>query len=149
MIKEIKKEQIEGNFRGYLWYSDAVFPKLIWDEPVTKDMLKSFPFVIEGQLYDQKNRIAIRIANIDGAYHVAQMQLPANFAENQTYYASNKFARYSSKQEEHYDLQLNFYTHYEEKESQLQSGFVTKQPVWTAFVGFSEDDLVKPKKEEA
>ena len=141
MIKPIEIDQISGNFRGYLWYSDAVFPKLIWDETVTRTTLSKHPFVVEGQLFDAARQVSVRIAHIDGAYRIAQMELKGitNWqAQMQHYYASTKFAAFSRQQGDSYRLQLQYYTHHADVESPLQPGFSIRQPQWTAFVGFSE-----------
>ncbi len=70
---EINKlqEYSRYNFEGYLWYSDKASPEVI--NGVVNDLhtkCTDLPFIVEGFLYSEANKISIHIRNYDGKYHI-------------------------------------------------------------------------------
>lgn len=133
-------DRLGGNYKGYLWCSDQPFPNMIDGESATSGWLGELPFVVEGQLFDDARKSSLRIIHIDGRYRIAEMHVPHDYAQrSHVYYASSKFAKFSDKDNAEYDLQLRFYTHYEEQPTPDTDDFAAELPAWTAFVGFSEE----------
>lgn len=76
LIKNIVIEIPAGKFTGFLWKSDQkpYEVKVLNDEmtePITLDASEN-PFVVEGQLYDDKSKKSYSIKYIDGLYWLIQ-----------------------------------------------------------------------------
>ena len=79
MNSKIELSQIPQNseYEGYIWMSDQQKPES--DSSKLNAMLNKVnsdnPFIVEGQLYDQKNKKSFSITYIDGEYIVNQYSM--------------------------------------------------------------------------
>lgn len=89
-----KQDKIEipssGTMEGYVWWSDQTSPQVY--EQGTFGGLESRasdnPFVIEAQLYDDKERVSYGIKHVDGHYIVCKHEgVERNASEEQSYVA--------------------------------------------------------------
>lgn len=86
-ITEIKK----GKYQGYLWYSNENTPRLFNNELLNKVITlenEENPFIIEGQLCDEKYSYSIKY--VDGHY-LAYRFLLAELSTNPKDYTEYKF----------------------------------------------------------
>lgn len=117
-------------YEGYIWYSDSEKPKIFKNEKFNADLLTKLPFVVEGMLYAEKEKISIRIVNIDGAYRIAKMTLeniPPEYVVD--YFAKEVFGKASK---------IRMYQHWEEKEDVINNNRPVLCPSWSAFIGFKK-----------
>lgn len=132
-IEGIKDKQNipQLEYSGYLWYSDEKQPVIIdAKQKFSSEMLQNLPFVVEGMLYADAEKISIRIVNIDGKYFISKMKISQPSAGNiYTFFAKSHFGK---------GQKIRVYEHYEEKADVLNDGMKVLQPVWTAFLGFEK-----------
>lgn len=117
-------------YEGYLWYSNATEPKILEGQQFSPDQLTKLPFVVEGMLYAEKEKVSIRIVNIDGAYRIAKMTLeyiPKEYIT--TYFAKEQFGK---------NWKIQMYQHWVEKEDAINDNRLVLCPTWSAFVGFKK-----------
>lgn len=117
------------NYEGYLWYSDKSKPEIINSEkPFEKSMLKVLPFVIESNLWAEKEKISISIKNIDGEYQIFKYHLnDVNIKTNSQTYLAHDLGEV---------IEFTLFQHWTEEEDPLCEGMKTLVPSWTAFTGF-------------
>lgn len=134
--KKISKEAIpyQHTYQGYLWYSDAKEPEVIDNVPFTPDMLTPMPFVVEGNLYSKDAGISIQIRNVDGDYHIAQIDLSnleIGTFNKQTYigHRTSDFPKYAMIEA------------WEKVQDEQLDGLTTLEPIWSAFYGFQKSQL--------
>ena len=122
--KKINIEEIpSGNFEGYYWFSDSPKPEIIKSEEIDKSIFTKLPFVIEANFYCCDTEISIQIKNIDGTYHVAQVDVSE--CDTKTYIG--------------HDIGSDFLVveAWEDSEKDpLLENMTTKIPTWMAFKGF-------------
>ena len=78
-MNQIKINEIDltASYQGYIWLSDASKPIML-DNGKLKDTDKKYfsegqnPFIIEGQLFDEKNKRSFSIKNVDGEMIVVE-----------------------------------------------------------------------------
>lgn len=120
--------EIQGNnWVGYLWYSDQDCPKVYNGEKLILND-EDNPFVIEGQLCDDK--VSYSIKYVDGKYLVKSFTLSELPKENvnDKYFQSH---RMNGKI-------LHFKEYWEEKTDDLCCGMKVLQPGKLVFVGFKK-----------
>ena len=79
------KINMDATYQGYIWLSDASKPIVLNNEKIEKvlvdneeiDLTPFFenninPFIIEGQLFDEKNKRSFSIKNVDGEMIVVE-----------------------------------------------------------------------------
>jgi CRISPR type III-associated protein (TIGR04423 family) len=86
-MNQIKINEIDltASYQGYIWLSDASKPIVLNNEKIEKvlvdneeiDLTPFFenninPFIIEGQLFDEKNKRSFSIKNVDGEMIVVE-----------------------------------------------------------------------------
>ena len=126
--KKIKIEQIpSGNYEGYYWLSNASKPEVIKGQDIDKTKFGVLPFVVEANFYCRDTETSIQIKNIDGIYHVAQIDVKDCDA-----------VKYIG-----HDIGADFLVveAWEVIEDEFLENMKTQVPAWTAFKGF-----VEPKK---
>ena len=77
-IKDIplfKKDKKPILYEGYLWYSDQENPKVLDRQALTLPEEGTNPFVVEGQLYNESEKLSYSIKYVDGQYIVHQFQV--------------------------------------------------------------------------
>jgi len=118
------------NYEGYIWYSNAQQPEVIKGKFDIK-RLTLLPFVIEGNLWNEHDKISINIKNIDGNYliNIFDLKTVANFFENTQEYVSHRIEHAKA---------YKIYQHWEAIEDDLCEKMSSYQPTWNAFVGFSK-----------
>src|SRR5690625_3500456 len=117
---------------GYLWYSNAPTPKKI--TKIKQENFSELPFIIEGNLYDEKEGISIAIKNIDGEYFITRAfvnNLSKDQVTHQEFVVSNKLEGIKK---------IKMLQYWEEtEEDELLKGMKTLIPGWKAFIGFKKD----------
>ena len=129
MCKINIKQIPDLDYEGYLWYSNQSKPKIINSKnPFKKSLLTQLPFVIEGNLWAEKEKISLNFKNIDGEYQIFKYDLnKLNIEENsQTYIAHNLVGI----------QEFTLYQHWKEKKDPLCENMKTLVPSWSAFTGF-------------
>jgi CRISPR type III-associated protein (TIGR04423 family) len=128
----IKIEKIpDYDFEGYYWFSNANQPIVKHQGGIDQSIFKPMPFIIEANFYARKEKISIQVKNIDGRYHVAQIDLnnlDNNKCDKQDYIAHDLGDIQSFRMIEAWE---------EEKENNLLEGMTTLVPTWAAFAGFN------------
>lgn len=119
-----------GIYKGYLWKSDEQKPKVYNNESLDTLLLNNCenPFIIEGQLYDEKSQKSYSIRYIDGeywAYEYDLNELKMDFTEH-LYIASFENAQ----------GKLNFRQYWREKKDNLCEDMMILYPAEFVFVGF-------------
>lgn len=67
----------QGNYQGYLWYSDASEPDVVNGPIASINLKKVSPrFIVEGYLYDEINHKSYSVKMIDGEYRASCCQIP-------------------------------------------------------------------------
>ncbi|MDA8972508.1 TIGR04423 family type III CRISPR-associated protein [bacterium] len=118
------------DYEGYLWYSDANQPEIFEGKKFTPDQLTTLPFVVEGMLYAAKEKVSIRIVNIDGAYRISKVTLDNIPKELVTeYFAKKEFGEF---------IKIKMYQHWEEKEDIINNNRPVLSATWSAFIGFKK-----------
>ncbi len=76
MKKKIEIKDIPDNipFEGYVWMSDETKPKVLQNKLFACDTIGTNPFVIEGLLWDKKNKVSYHITH-SGKYYVYRYNL--------------------------------------------------------------------------
>lgn len=117
------------NYEGYLWWSHQTSPNVLNDEPISQLPEGKNPFIIEGQLYDDKNKKSYSIRFIDGGYMVKSFDLnnlkELEFIDKQ--YLPNRLDGVK---------QLCFKEFWRPVEDKLCEGMDVLQPAEIVFVGF-------------
>jgi CRISPR type III-associated protein (TIGR04423 family) len=80
-MNQIKINEIDltASYQGYIWLSDASKP-IVLDNGKLKDTDKKYfsegqnPFIIEGQLFDEKNKRSFSIKNVEGRMIVVKYE---------------------------------------------------------------------------
>lgn len=75
----------EGTYEGYLWYSDQKQPVIYTKEnPLEVLQLdnQDNPFVIEGQLCDEKSHVSYSIKYVDGHYIIKEYDIRIQSSES-------------------------------------------------------------------
>lgn len=125
-ITEIPKDTL---FEGYYWYSNKQSPELIMGEAIQQCWFTELPFVIEANFYARTEQISIQIRHLDGAYHVAKIDL-SQLAEgnyDKLTYIGHDIGKRKFDIIEAWELQSD----------DLLEGMETLVPTWTAFAGFT------------
>lgn len=112
------------NYEGYLWYSDEPKPEFVKGK-LDKTKLTKLPFVIEGNLWAETEKVSINIKNIDSEYVVTKFDIPSKFS-------SNEYLAHDLEGVDKYKM----YQHWEESTEDLPIGMSSLQPAWAAFTGF-------------
>lgn len=126
MCKEIT------NCVGYIWWSDKAEPEIIQNKPV---VLKSeeIPFIIEGQLFDDKSKISYSIKYVDGQYILKDYIVAEKDYESPNVVKEYRSYRMGEKI-------LKFLEYWESQEDELCLGMKVLQPTKVVFVGFKEEE---------
>lgn len=132
MHKEVNLTSLGGKkFQGYLWYSDAEAPVLLEQETVKDEHFTKLPFIIEGNLYCEAERLSVQIKNIDGVYKITSVVLPQ--PQHPNYFLES----YIAHDVKGYRKFLLFEA-WEAETDDLLSGMGCLQPAWSAFAGFEK-----------
>ena len=120
-----------GNYQGYIWESDKTAPNVIngyygglslSDEP-------SNPFIVEGQLFNNEEKISYSISFVDGRYIVQKFDLkilPENDTKEETYLPGFDNA----------PGDLHFLSIWREEADPLCEGMMVLVPCENVFVGY-------------
>lgn len=126
MCKEIT------NCVGYIWWSDKAEPEIIQNKPV---VLKNeeIPFIIEGQLFDDKSKISYSIKYVDRQYILKDYIVAEKDYESPNVVKEYRSYRMGEKI-------LKFLEYWESQEDELCLGMKVLQPTKVVFVGFKEEE---------
>lgn len=119
------------SYQGYLWISDKDWPEVFQDKslPAWPDETTN-PFIVEGNLYDEKNKLSYLIRFIDGVYHVYRFDL-MQMSEKEFIsksYLPNRFPTNIHK--------LCFREYWEPEQDKFCEKMEVLKPTITAFTGF-------------
>ena len=132
-----------GSYVGYYWMSDAVDPVVVQNtDSSTAARINSIlssenanPFVIEGQLYDEKSKISVSIKYVDGHYILNRYDVEENIEDvDQRKQSSIVLKRYVANRMP--GLKLRFLQYWREQPDPLCCGMPVLQPAEKVFVGF-------------
>ena len=118
---------------GYLWWSDQQKPKVYQDESIDicLDEAKN-PFVVEGQLYDEENKVSYSIKYVDGQYLINKYKVDESDFTN----PDNQIKSYLSNRMD--DRWLKFLSYWEEKKDANCMGMPVLTLTKNVFIGFDE-----------
>lgn len=128
-------------YEGYLWMSDQENPTIYENDSVTLPEEGTNPFVVEGQLYNEKEGLSYSIKFVDGQYIVqeyevteADMKNPDNQVKT---YLSNRMG----------DKKLQFLRYWEEvpdedifTDSNNPNGLPVLTQTKNVFIGFKKQE---------
>ena len=126
---------ITDSFEGYLWYSNMNTPEIFYDKLITDlPTDSSNPFIIEGNLWNSKNKISYLIKYIDGQHHVYEYKFNShddigNCKSVQKKYLPNRFEPRVKK--------LKFLEFWRPVKDEFCNGFDVLQPAELVFIGFN------------
>jgi CRISPR type III-associated protein (TIGR04423 family) len=131
---EIKQIPFDLPFEGYYWYSDKSAPQALDNETISESIfnLNELPFIVEGNLYNDKEKISINIKNIDGEYLITRANLKGLTYKSEEYLAHRLVLNDGTKISK---IKLAHYWQ-ESETDDLLAGMTTLMPVWMAFTGF-------------
>lgn len=118
---------------GYLWWSDQQKPKVYQDEliDICLDEAEN-PFVVEGLLYDERNKESYSIKYVDGQYLINKYKVVDSDFTN----SDNQIKSYlSNRMDDHW---LKFIRYWEEKEDKNCMGMPVLMLTKNVFIGFDE-----------
>jgi len=149
-MNNIKLEDINADckYEGYFWLSDENNPIVFTGEKYLNEecvnhksgnqlinpLLSKNPFIIEGQLFDRRNKISFSIKYIDGEYMISKFTL--SDSEIQSSDSSDKQSYLSKRMD---GRKLCFIQRWKEEKDALCEGFPVLQPEDFVFVGFKKD----------
>jgi len=128
------------NYEGYLWWSDQQKPDVYDNQPIVSQLDKPIwpesvtnPFIIEGNLWDNDNKISYLIRFIDGQYLVYKFELKGISKDQITKhkYLPNRMPGIDK---------LKFKEVWEEQPDEFCNGFNVLKPAFIAFVGFEKQE---------
>ncbi|MCH7402135.1 TIGR04423 family type III CRISPR-associated protein [Belliella kenyensis] len=134
-MKKITANDIDYNksYSGYLWYSDESKPKIFNSDILQSSMLTTLPFILEGYLYcPDEGGVCINIKNIDGEYHIHQVNLSdtdQNQLERFSFLASAPFENIGIKK-------FKAIQYWKAEKDELCDGMEVLKPSWIVFEGF-------------
>lgn len=133
-MKKIEVEDVNFDleYEGYLWYSNEPSPEQV--NEISRAHFTTLPFIVEGNLYSAKDKISVRVRNIDGAYFITQgsvKDLPAEQITRQEFVAHKLDGIAKVKMIQYWE---------EPEKDELLEGMKTLKPSWSAFVGFIKND---------
>jgi CRISPR type III-associated protein (TIGR04423 family) len=131
--KVIQIEDIPSlNYGGYLWYSDSRNPLIIKDD-FKPDLLSELPFVVEGNLWAEKEKVSISIKHINGEYIISSFSLDAiDDLESKTKKFISNIPSFT---------QYKIYQHWESVTNENCENMLVAKPVWFAFVGLIKETI--------
>ncbi len=126
-----KDINFDAIYEGYIWMSNSNKPDVINNSVLDKNKFEQGnPFVIEGQLYNEKDRKSISIKYIDGRYLIQCYDITDTDLKEKSYkqYISNRIDR----------KKLKFVQRWIPKADVLCEGMKALQPAELVFIGFGE-----------
>jgi CRISPR type III-associated protein (TIGR04423 family) len=133
-MEKIDIKQIPFNlpFEGYYWYSHKSKPTVLVNKAISEAIFTELPFIVEGNFYNDDEKISINIKNIDGRYLITRANLKGIDYEPQEYLAHRLELEDGTK-----ISKIKLMHHWQESEPDaLLEGMTTLIPVWMAFTGF-------------
>jgi len=120
------------NCVGYIWWSDKAEPEIVQNKSV---VLKNeeIPFIIEGQLFDDKSKTSYSIKYVDGEY-----KLKPYVVADEDFNKSNVVLR---KYQSHRmgGKILQFLEYWKAEKDELCLDMEVLKPTEVVFVGFKEN----------
>lgn len=120
-------------FEGYLWYSDALAPVMLNEQPVEAEQFTRMPFVTEGMLYTKEEKVSIMIRFVNGEYIFTVVDLstitPGWKLQTRSYLANSKLEK---------GLKIRMTHGWEAIPAAACSDFPEFRLQWTAFSGFEK-----------
>ncbi len=126
------------NYEGYLWWSNKKKPDVLQENLLASLPAESDnPFIIEGNLYDEKNKLSCLIKFIDGKYFVYRFNLKeldkTEFIKKE--YLPNRFPKEIEK--------LCFREYWKPEKDEFCEDMDVLKPAMTVFVGFKKQEEKK------
>lgn len=140
------KQPIQGNFEGYIWWSNEREPKLCkaCDTTVLELDDEKNPFIVEALLWDKARGKSISVRFVDGQYVVGEYAVAEEDFTNQERTTRKEFLALDTNKERATQgkfrldgvSKLRFLQYWEAAKDGLCEGFETLQPGNLVFVGF-------------
>lgn len=138
MFKSLTVETIpkDVNYEGYLWMSDQTEPETDLLHTKLEGITDlSNPFIVEGQLYSEKEQKSYSIKYTDGKHIVIEYNLKTTLGDNtkvtEKKYIANRIDGVSK---------LKFRQYWEPKTDELCEGMNVLIPTAFVFVGFESEN---------
>ncbi len=140
-LSEIDQQQ---TYSGYIWYSDESKPVLLNNSTFVPNFKQGIRFIVEGHLVAQNT--SYQIKNIDGAYHVAKINLSGMVGASGDNWKSVDYFAHDTQPFQKYTMieaweEADLYTQGTLQSNQVPAGIELPQiktlvPAWSAFKGF-------------
>lgn len=130
---------IEGNYEGYIWMSNAIKPTVYYPATPINIILddKANPFILEGELYDAKRGESISFRFVDGHYFINKIPITLEDLKDSEYVTKKEFIA-----EKMLNIgTLNYLQFWEEVKDPLCENMETLQPGNLVFVGFKAKEI--------
>lgn len=126
------------NYIGYIWQSDKSEP-IINNKHFDLDLLKKYhekqnPFIVEGNLYSESDKISISIRHIDSGYIISEVNL-SEVERSKTMEISDQKYLYVNKND---NSRVLFKQVWSEQNDDNTIDFKVLRPLIKAFVGFEK-----------
>ena len=125
----------DGCYQGYYWMSDETQPHIIENGSLPEQIklaAGSNPFVIEAQLFCNKNNTSYSIKYIDGKYIIRKFDL------NELANISHDELAFNSHRMDGKILKFHRYWHEADDSDNLLCGMKTLEPKELVFIGFEK-----------
>lgn len=128
--------EIVPNYEGYIWYSDKKEPEIIENENNIDEYFKSEnnnPFIIEGQIYDTKNKKSYSLKHANGEllgreYDINIIQNDTSICRRERKFTSHRMGNRT----------LHFIEVWRKEEDDLCEEIYVYKPHELIFTGFNE-----------
>lgn len=127
----------KAKYQGYLWYSDKTSPTIIDGDFELEIDDPANPFIVEGQLWDEKGQTSISIKYVDGSYICRKYDLnsadsrekPGSVEWTEVTYLPNRMSGVNL---------LKFRQYWRAEEDPLCCGMPVLKPAELVFTGFEK-----------
>lgn len=130
---------INGNYEGYIWMSDATKPTVYYPATPINIVLddKANPFILEGELYDARRGESISFRFADGHYFINKIPITQEYLKESEYVTKKEFIAQRMPN----IGKLKYLQFWEEIKDPLCENMETLQPSNLAFVGFKAEEI--------
>lgn len=126
-----------ANYVGYLCYSDDTPVRVLNHEKFSLEAsAEQIPFIIEGELYDEAQRLSWSIRYADGQYRILRYEVLEEGMEFDHQYVVPRFDLAADESKE--TCRLHFYQYWMARPEPLCEGMEVLMPAQRVFVGFEQ-----------
>ncbi len=126
----------KSKYQGYIWYSNKKEPRVFNNEEFELEIANNEnPFIVEGQIYDNENRISISIKYVDGKYIVNKYEVKDEDFKHPNVVRREFLPNRMDKVEK-----LCFLEYWKPQEDSLCENMKVLQPAELVFIGFNNEN---------